>query len=47
MGLVLGNAWDVLWHNMPGYAVDLACQIWKVQFMLPTKMKEKTHIYSW
>jgi hypothetical protein len=41
MGLTLRNARDVLLHRMPGYAVDLAVHIWKVEDVTKSKRKHE------
>jgi hypothetical protein len=43
IGLTLRNARDVLLHRMPGYAVDLAFPIWKVEDV--TEMKKGMNIW--
>jgi hypothetical protein len=39
IGLILRNARDVLLHRMPGYAVDLALPIWKVEDVTEKKAR--------
>jgi hypothetical protein len=41
MGLRLRNARDVLLHRIPGYVVDLAFQIWKVEEVTESKRKHE------
>jgi hypothetical protein len=41
MGLRFRNAWDVLPRRIPGYAVDLAFQIWKVEDVTKSKRKHE------
>jgi hypothetical protein len=44
IGLTLTHALDVLLHRTPGYAVDLAFPIWKVEDV--TEVKKKARIYG-